>query len=284
MKRCLIIPTVMVMLILCLSAYKISSAELPLGTPKANLEVGNLVPFDLVQKIALKKAQERWGQVAPGPVLPACDDDGDIVAYIFSFAFGSQPFSDYSAILSAVKEGRKIAEKGLEAMAEADRQKVLDEARKDLEGQMAGDQRTGAPWNHEARANEKAKKLGREKMIGAGQYGAIVVSARSDRFPVPLYMHYLPPYFYQGDLAAETAAKALSTDTVTIERIYFFERIRAMYTEYSGNGQKALVHSFQLVVEPHEKVLIGKGMKRTPEPEAMSRIAQEWTKIRREVE
>lgn len=285
MKRCLRVSTVMVsILILCLSVYKIGLAELPLGTPKANMEVSNLVSFDLVQKIALKKAQERWGQVAPGPYLALCDDDGDLVAYMFPFSIGTQSFPAYSEVNAAVREGRKIAEKGLEAMAEADRQKVLDEVEKNSEGQTAGDPRGNTPQNHEARANEKAKKLGREKMIGAGQYGTIVVSARYDRFPVPLYMYYLPPYFYQGDLAAEKAAKTLSTDTVTMERIYFLERMRAMYFEYSANGQKVLVQSFHLGVEPHEKVLTGKGMKMTPGPEAMSRITEAWAKIRREVE
>ena len=72
--------------------------------------------------------------------------------------------------------------------------------------------------------------------------------------------------------------------TVTLERIYFLPRMRAMYTEYSANGQKVLVHSFLLGVEPPEKVLTGKGMKRDPEPKTMSRLAQEWAKIRREVE
>jgi hypothetical protein len=285
MKRCLRVQTVMAVLLLaCLFVYETALAQLPLGTPTANREVGSLMPFDLVQKIALKKAQERWGQVAPGPYLALCDDDGDLVAYMFPFAIGAQSFPAYSEIKSAVKEGRKIAEKGLEAMTKADRQRVLNEVEKDSKIQLAGDQATGVPRNYEGLANEKAKKLGREKMIGAGQYGTIVVSARSDRYPVPLYMHYLPPYFYQGDLAAETAAKALSTDKVTLDRIYFVEWKRAMYTEYSANGQKVLVHSFQLVVEPHEKVLRGKGILTDPDPKAMSRIDQEWAKIKQEVE
>jgi hypothetical protein len=285
MERYLEVPIVFgIILVSCLIAWQMGFAEPLLGTPKANMEVSNLVPFALVQKIALKKAEQKWGHVAQGPVLPACDDDGDIVAYIFPFAIGVKTFPAYEDILSSVKGWRKVAEKGLEAMTETERLKVLDDVANDAGVRADGSQRLGPTQSLQARANEKAKRLGREKMIGAGQYGTIVVSARYDRFPVPLYMHYLPPNIYQGDLAAEKAATALSAESVALERIYFLERMRAMYTEYSANGQEVLIQSFHLGAEPQEKVLTGKGMKGTPEPEAMSRLAEEWEKITKEVE
>jgi hypothetical protein len=287
MERHSRISTIMVaILVMCVAGagYEAVLAEIPYGTPKANMEVSDLVPVDLVEKIALKKAQQKWGPVAPGPVLPACDDDGDIVAYIFTFAIGAKAFPVYSDILNSVKEGREIALKGFDAMTETDRQKVLDDVAIGMEGQTNGARSGGPQPGLQARANEKARRLGREKRIGAGPYGTIVVSARYDCYPVPLYMHYLPPQFYQGDLAAEKAAGVLLTDSATLERIYFIERMRTMYSEYSANGQNVLLHSYHLGVEAHEKALTGRGLKRALEPEVKSRLDEEWAKIRREVE
>jgi hypothetical protein len=270
---------------LCLFTFESSLAELPLGVPKANMEVSDLVPFQLIEKIAIKKAQEKWGQVSPGSPLAACDDDGDIVAYMFPFSIGTEPFPNYSEILSSVKYGRKIAEEGVSAMAETDQQKMREKAKEQAVKSKSKsvsdidvDIRQG-----ESLANRLAKKLGKEKMIGAGQYGTVIVSARYDRFPVPLYMHYLPPYFYHGDLAAQEAQIALSSNSVTLERIYFLERNRSQYFEFSSKGRIILVHSYSLEVEPVEKRLTRKGTKVVLKPEMLSRITEEWDKIKKEV-
>ena len=102
--------------VLILLPVRMASAEGPLERPKANMEVSGLVPFAFLNKIALKKAQERWGQVALGPPLACVDDDGDIVAYMFPFSIGPSSFPAYSEILSSVKEGRRIAREGFKAM------------------------------------------------------------------------------------------------------------------------------------------------------------------------
>lgn len=261
---------------LCLFTFESSLAELPLGLPKANMGVSDLVPFQLIEKIAIKKAQEKWGQVSPGSPLAACDDDGDIVAYMFPFSIGPEPFPTYSEILSSVKFGRKIGEEGISAMAETDQQKMKEKAKEQLDIDVDFRQ-------VESLANRLAKKLGREKMIGAGQYGTVIISARYDRFPVPLYMHYLPPYFYHGDLAAKEAQIALSSNSVTLERIYFLERNRTQYFEFSSKGRSILVHSYSLEVEPAEKRLTRKGTKVVLRPERLSRITEEWDKIKKEV-
>jgi hypothetical protein len=270
---------------LCLLTFGSSLAEMPLDIPKANTGVSDLVPFPLIEKIAIKKAQEKWGQVSPGSPLAACDDDGDIVAYMFPFSIGTEPFPDYSEILSSVKYGRKIAEEGVSAMAETDQQKMREKAK---EQAVKSRSKSVSDIDVDIRqveslANRLAKKLGKEKMMGAGQYGTVIVSARYDRFPVPLYMHYLPPYFYHGDLATKEAQIALSSNSVTLERIYFLERERTQYFEFSSKGRSILVHSYNLAVEPVEKRLTRKGTKVVLRPEMLSRITEEWDKIKKEV-
>ena len=160
-----------------------------------------------------------------------------------------------------------------------DQQKVMAEAKDKMKDQTARSETI-----HENVANKIAKKLGRERMIGSGQYGTIVVSARYDRFPIPLYMHYLPPYFCTGDLAADKAAHALSTDSVILEKIYFLDWAREQYFEFSSGGQKVLVHSYNLEVLSPETVLTRKGVKVIPGREAVPLIAEEWAKIENEIE
>jgi hypothetical protein len=204
---------------------------------------------------------------------------------MFPFSIGSEPFPAYPEILSSVKHGRKMAEEGVSAMSETDQQKTKEKAKEQAVNSMSSNvSQTDVDIQQvEILANGLAKKLGREKMIGAGQYGTVVVSARYDRFPVPLYMHYLPPYFFSGDLAANKAQIALSSNSVTLERIYFFERNRSQYFEFSSNGQSILVHSYNLEIEPVEKVLTRRGMKVVLGPEMFSRISAEWDKIKMEV-
>lgn len=277
--------------VLILLPVRMASAEGLLERPKANTEVSGLVPFAFLNKIALKKAQERWGQVALGPPLACVDDDGDIVAYMFPFSIGSSSFPAYSEILSSVKEGRRIAREGFKAMNPMEQQTVLDYVKDRAKDQMApsdeGDpvlQSGVAEKTDENLADQVAKKMGRQRMIGSGQYGTLVVSARYDRFPIPLYMHYLPPYFYTGDLAALKAAGALSTDTASLERIYFLDRARGQYFEFESNHQKVLVHSYSLDVVSPEAVLTRKGRKVIPEPEVMSQIDEAWVRMEKELE
>jgi hypothetical protein len=96
-------------------------------------------------------------------------------------------------------------------------------------------------------------------------------------------MHYLPPYFYNGDLAANKAQITLSSNSVALERIYFLERNRSQHFEFSSNGERILVHSYNLEIEPVEKVLTRRGAKVAPGAEWSSRIDAEWEKIKKEV-
>jgi hypothetical protein len=278
-------------LILCFNQLNVvfaGSSEFVLGEPKANMPTTGLVPHELIEKIALKKAQEKWGQGAIGKPFSACDDDGDIVAYMFPFAIGSSSFPGYSEILSEVKKGRQIAREGLQALTAREQQAITQKVKEQK------DTANGPPphttEDQDASVNIAAKKYGQRKMIGAGQYGTIVVSARYDRFPVPLYMHYLPPYFYNGDLAASIAANVLRTTSTTLERIYFLERTRSQYFEFSSNGLSVLINSYSLEVEPAEKVLTLKGKKSVSQTgeqtasEGLSEISDAWRKIEQEVQ
>ena len=121
-------------------------------------------------------------------------------------------------------------------------------------------------------------------MIGAGRYGTIVVSARYDRYPIPYYSSYLPPYFYNGAAAWKAAAKALSADSVSLDRVYFLENIHEQYFEFSSPQGKILMNAHGLGIESPESVLIRKGKKVIPGPKTMAAIADNWMQKKKDVE
>ena len=62
MGRCTKISMIVVTFsIFCLGFNNSAIAELSFGTPKANMEVSNLVPFEIVQKIATDESESRNG-------------------------------------------------------------------------------------------------------------------------------------------------------------------------------------------------------------------------------
>jgi hypothetical protein len=274
-----------VFLVVMISGSGLSFAETPYSELSANRDIPNLVPYELVERIAMLKAGQKWGQVAPGPVLPCCDDNGDLVAYMFVFAIGTAESPSAEAIRASVLEGRKIAEEGLAALSEPERKALIDTAAKDAPPpdaeQNRGDSR--ATEAAQSTANAKAQALGSRKSIGAGDFGTVVVSAREDRFPVPLYMHYLPPYFSTGDLAAKSATTGLGVSEVKLERVYFLGRARGQYFEFRGNDRTILIDAQHLEVASPEKALLRKGQKAANDPEQAAAIAQAWATVKTEV-
>ena len=288
---------VCILFLITISFYFITSSvcsaqiALPYGSPKANKQIYNLVPVSIAEKIAFKKARDQWGKVSPGPYLEACDDDGDIVAYLFTFSIGASKFPNYKDIIAKIKYGREIADKGVKSMHEDDKQKVKEKEAIELENfenalyKIADDVDAADPQPKPRfpTAEQIAKKIGHDMMTGADQFGTVVVSARYDLFPVPLYMHYLPPYFYQGDIAMEKAKKLLSAQKVSLEKLYFFERERAPYFEFTAQGKSILLNQYNLEAAEANEILTKKGKKPIPDLNEMDEITAEWDKSKKEL-
>ncbi len=259
----------------------------PLAIPVANMSVSNLVPMEVVEKIALEKATELWGQVTPGEPIPCCDEDGDIIVYMCPFHIGKGPFPDYQQIMEKVKAGRMEVKK-VEAgscspeSAEEPAAESTDTEREAHE-EYASDSSYNADFELSgARAPEPpetdgtgfrtALRKARSRMLGIGEYGTIYVSARYDRYPIPLCSHYLSPYYFTGDLARETAGKELGA-TPGLNR-YYFLGYRGQYFEFTAGGNRKLVNAYSLEVEsikPAEKAVLT--------DEQLADIRREWEKI-----
>ncbi len=268
------------------------TAEARLGPPTANLEVENTVPFDLVEQIALKKAQGLWGPGALGEPLLCADDDGDIVAYMFPFATGKEVFPTYEEILQGVKEGRRLAEEGLEAMSEAERSaiyQIVEQEMQDLvetgTDAVALQQITSPEEMEEmltASAEKRAKRLGQEKSFGVGEYGTVVVSARYDRFPIPVCWGYLPHYYTMGDLALEKAGETLGSSNAVLTRSYFLGLGHGQWFEFASGGGTVLMRAQSLDIEPADEVLVYRGNKVVPDPAVQSAMDEEWQRLEAE--
>lgn len=260
-----------------------------LSRPSANFNVDQnlLVPLDIVNKIALEKALELWGTVTSGEPIPGCDEDGNIVVYMCPFYIGKTPFPDYEQIMEGVKEGRMLVEdvetgfyrhgsvEGQEAAA-ADLEQRPDEEdtvpSDPSETALSGGTTQKSPMNGEEESYQEALKKARVKELGIGEYGTVYVSARYDRYPIPLCSHYLSPYYFTGDLAREKATVLLGGDPHLAK--YYFLGHRGQYFEFVSGKDKILIQAHSLEIESFETV--GKGV---PTVEQLEDITGEWNKI-----
>lgn len=263
------------------------AGEPSLGLPSANMDVENLVPLSIVEEIALWKAKELWGQVTPEEPIACCDEDGDIVAYMWPFRIGKEPFPSYEQIMQGVRKGRRllktvlitsfnresVGEQGAGAPGLERRHRGTNAATPyPSESNLSGGSAPRPPAELEAPSFQEAFKMARKKELGIGEYGTIYVSARYDRYPIPLYSHYLCPYYTMGDLAQEKAKKILGASP-SLDRYYFLGR-RGQYFEFVSGESKVSIHAYSLEIKPIKPV--GRA---GPTDEQLEDMWQDWIKI-----
>lgn len=173
--------------------------------PDADREVEGRVPMPVLEEVADRHAREVWGaKVARGAAFPVTDPDGAVVAYVFSYARGAREHPSVPALLDEVA--------GLQAAAEGDAEKA-------------------------ARARDALSDL-------AARFGAIYVSARTQRDPILLVRHHLHPFFLVACQARKEAARELGRTDVTLERICFADAADESL-EFAGGDARVVVPARQ---------------------------------------
>jgi len=205
----------------------------PLGLPSADRKVEKAVALEVVRKVALKKAKEVWGTVAQGPELAGCDLNGKVIVYIIPFRIGIGPFPDYEEIMEGVRESRRYYAEGLQELREQPEKEPLA---------LKPDTKTSEKHN-----------LGKDKRSGKGEYGTVVVWARSDWFPIPEYSECLPRYYTTGDLAQEKAQTVLGRGSIRLTRIYYAGPLDQLY-EFTQGDRTILVDPFSLKIYSPEEI------------------------------
>lgn len=261
-KRNIIISTLILLFVFTINIY---AEDYPLGFPKANINVENIVSIDLLRKIALDRATETFGQVTPGIEIPCCDLDGSIICYKFVFRLGEEPPASYIEIVNDVIYGRELYAQGLRHMKEdgfssfsGDSQERVLKARQEYE-------------------------TGKKMQWGIGEYCTVVVSATEDFVPVIEYSEGLPRYYTAGDFTLQKAKESLGTGA-ELERIYYGGPLDQLY-EFSGGSEKVLINPFSLRTYGSEQIQKKKSVRTRIKDQAMeNEIKELWRKIRQRLE
>lgn len=269
-----------------------------IGLPTAdtdNIDPDRLVPLEIVNRIALKKAQELWGHVTPGNPIACCDQDGNIAVYMCPFRIGGGPFPGYDQIMQGVRAGRALVKEVEEGHFNPPSEEVevgSDDSSDEEERSYERDAQTGASYqssgavSSELRGGTASKPPGqsmvysyqaalkeaREIELGIGEYGTIYVSARYDLYPIPLCSHYLSPYYFSGDLAQGKARKAIGSEPV-LTRYYFLGRL-GQYFEFASDSNTVTIQAYSLEVEPIERL-----PRADQTQEQLEDVRQEWDRI-----
>jgi hypothetical protein len=267
----------------------------PLSRPTVNtdnIDSDNLVPINIVNRIALQKAQELWGQVTPGEPIACSDQDGNISTYMCPFRIGGGPFPSYEQIMQGVEEGRSLVKEVEEDFFNqpsqavevsdnqtgSERESYQRDAENDAPNDYAGNSELGGgntteqPIESAGQSYQEALKEAKEIELGIGEYGTIYVSARYDLFPIPLCSHYLSPYYLSGDLAQEKARNLLGEDS-TLTRYYFLGRFGQYFT-FSSENDEVSIHAYSLEIEPVKRIPMILQTR-----EQIEEIRQEWDKM-----
>ena len=254
--------------------------EISLGYPTANMDVGNLVPMEIVRKVALKKAKDLWGQVTPGEPIACSDQDGNIAYYMCPFYIGKGPFPSYGQIMKGVKEGRALVDavqsgilpSGLDFSKLQQMPQAVVHSNPDIPKVEKPEPTADSTPNY-----QKAFKAAKNKELGIGEYGTVYVAATYDRFPIPLISHYLAPYFLTGDLAQQKAKESL-LGSPKLNRIYFLG-IRGTYFEFASGNNAVTIHAYSLESEPIRRI-----QKRAPLPQHLQSIREHWDTLIKDAE
>jgi hypothetical protein len=270
-----------------------------LGMPSANkdnIDPAILVPLDVVNRIALEKARELWGQVTPGKPIACCDQDGNISTYMCPFRIGGGGFPNYEEIMKGVRAGRTFVKEVNEGLfnqpsqevgeEEANRQAVENrlyerDAGRDISTHQNSPNlkpevgvASKPPKESKAQDFQGALRSAREIELGIGEYGTIYVSARYDQYPIPLCSHYLSPYYFSGDVA-HGKAKAHLGEKATLSRYYFLGRF-GQYFEFTSDSARVSINAHSLEVEPIRPI-----PQRAPTKEQLDDIKQKWDTVTR---
>jgi hypothetical protein len=201
----------------------LSGQDSEFGIPEAALTSENDVSLEQARSVALQMAQKRWNRPSLGTVIPSCDSDGNLTAYMFVFRLDSKPFGTDASIRARIRESRN----GTQAKSlSAPKPRVLDpakahESKEWVPGAVPAS--SGASKNSSGVVNmdmDPGGTLSNGPWLGKGEYGTVVVSARKSRVPVPQVIHGLPAFYTSLEPAAEKHRTRLGGRAKIVKLIY----------------------------------------------------------------
>jgi hypothetical protein len=212
-----------------------ASDEYPYGFPARGLATQDMITVEQVRNIALAEAMDAWGEVTRGAEIPCCDLYGNVNAYICVFKIGRGSFESYGKMFKTVLEGRRL----------------YKEAKKNsnYDSRLTGGVADVNALSGELKKNYAKFTEGKNKKWGIGSYGTVVVSARTDFFPIAERIHGLPPFYTILDLMAGKC----NGKNPLLTRIFYITPLDQYY-EFEVNGAKVLINALSLKTEMPESI------------------------------
>lgn len=202
----------------------------PLDLPSAGEAGPYAVPDSVIRAVGQAKAEQVWGPVTLGPVIPCYDRLGRTIAYYVCFRRGTEPFPSFDSILERMQQGRELREEGLrelERHGHAPTPIAVDDYRS---GTIA------------TQGKSIKYDRGRRQTWGIDEYVTVLVSASYSMRPIPEYFDGLPRFFTLGDVISQVANDEAGTDARLLG-IYFGGRLEQAFAFRSG-GKEIYVDPF----------------------------------------
>lgn len=232
----------------------------------------DVVPVDLAYEIAIKKAQERFGEGTAGEPIIGYDLNGNVRAYIVPYRIGDTEFPTEKQIFEDMNEARQLIPQAKKQLAEV-RETSLGKQSPKL---LNVGEREFLVRNLEWKQVEQRLKDLEYRCWGIDDYGYVTVSGRKDLVPILEFSNTLPYYYTYRTFAEEKAKESLGCISVSLSRFYYGGSLDQIFEFQSPTGRRIWVAFFPMrVVEPGENAL---GMLEIAEAEKVW-INEKWKLI-----
>lgn len=219
--------------------------------PIANHEVDEQVPLTILEQIADTNAYDVWGDsISRGTCFPVADETGDVFAYVFPYAVGTNHFPDSEQIFATIKELQRNSELN------------------------------PSDTNDESAETQTCESRYDDLQAYLRSFGSVYVSATYRSFSVLMVAHSLPSYYTIGKLARDQAIEYLGDSEASLEHLYFLGP-HEEYLEFASGQNRILISAHSLEPQPPEEVLIPRSHAPV-HPEIQRRLANAWTQAEKQ--
>lgn len=200
------------------------------------------VPVELAKRAAISFAEDVFEKTVVGPSEIYYGLDNKPAVYVFPLSLKATTFPDEQQILNEVAEGEKTFDRGKELR------------------------------------DENLIKAGKQKMVGEGKYGMIMVSARYEMGPIIEYYKALPLHYTAREKAKEMAEKELGTKDIELKRYIFYSPFDIWF-EFISSEKLIYVSPFTFKTFTKDQIFTVPPLEISKE--RSEKATQDWRRIER---
>lgn len=223
------------LLILLCSSYGYS-----LAIPDQYESADDAVSESTIITIATKKAEQVWGVVSFGELIPMVGADGKVAAYYVCFALGDEVFPSYEEILENIQYGRELYADAVKLLGGYGLPPVPDFPDQDDDYATRAD------------SIYTLYREGLDLTWGIRGFVTVLVSARFSMYPIMEYFEGLPRFYTMGDIVENKVLQNWGR-IGTLGKIHFSGPLDQVY-EFIDGEEKILIDPYPVnVISEAEK-------------------------------